>query len=84
MNECAKCIATQISLQENLLQGHLGGSVVERLPLDQVMIPGSWDGVQHQAPHREPASLPASVSATPLDLLQHTHKATHSLASPRQ
>ena len=23
--------------------GHLGGSVVERLPLAQVMISGSWD-----------------------------------------
>ena len=27
--------------------GHLGGSVVERLPLAQVMIPGSWDRVPH-------------------------------------
>ena len=24
-------------------QGHLGGSVVERVPLAQVVIPGSWD-----------------------------------------
>ena len=43
------------------VQGHLGGSVVEHLPLAQVMIPGSWDGVSHQAPQREPASLPVSL-----------------------
>ena len=36
-------------------QGILGGSVVERLPLAQVVIPGSWDQVLHQAPHREGA-----------------------------
>ena len=36
------------------LKGHLAGSMVEHLPLAQVMIPGSWDGVLHQAPHREP------------------------------
>ena len=30
--------------------GHLGGSVVEDLPLAQVMIPGSWDRVPHRAP----------------------------------
>ena len=36
--------------------GHLGGSVIERLPLAQVVIPGSWDQVLHQAPHRELAS----------------------------
>ena len=27
--------------------GHLGGSVVEPLPLAQVVISGSWDGVLH-------------------------------------
>ena len=36
--------------------GHLGGSVVEHLPLPQVMILGSWYQVLHQTPHREPAS----------------------------
>ena len=30
-------------------RGHLGGSVVEHLPLAQVMILGSWDQVPHQA-----------------------------------
>ena len=45
------------------LLGHLGGSVVDHLPLAQVMIPGSWDWVPHQAPCREPASPSACVSA---------------------
>ena len=36
--------------------GYLAGSVVECLPLAQVMIPGSQDQVLHQALHRE-ASL---------------------------
>ena len=34
--------------------GHLGGSVVERLPLAPSMIPGSCDPVPHQVPCREP------------------------------
>ena len=33
--------------------GHLGGSVVERLPSAQDVILGSWDRVPHQAPCRE-------------------------------
>ena len=45
-------------------KGHLGGSVVERLPLAQVVIPGSWDQVLHQAPQREPASPSAYVSGS--------------------
>ena len=45
-------------------EGHLGGSVVELLPLAQVVIPGSWDPVPHWAPHREPASPSAYVSAS--------------------
>ena len=47
-------------------QGYLGGSVVEHLPLAQVVIPGSWDQVLHQASHREPASPSAYVSAMSL------------------
>ena len=43
-------------------QGHLGGSVVERLPLVQVVILGSWDLVPHLAPCMEPASPSASFS----------------------
>ena len=48
-------------------QGHLGGSVVEHLPLAQVQIMGSWDGVPHGGPHGGlflplPMSLPLSVS----------------------
>ena len=46
--------------------GHLGGSVVECLPLAQGTIPGSWDWVPHQASCRElllplPISLPLSM-----------------------
>ena len=36
---------------------------MERLPLAQGMIPGSWDRVPHWAPRGEPAS-PAYVSAS--------------------
>ena len=42
--------------------GHLGGSVVEHLPLAQAVIPGSWDQVPHQAPAGIlPLSLPMSL-----------------------
>ena len=44
--------------------GHLDGSVVECLHLAQVMIPGSWDQVWHQASHRKPDSPSACVSAS--------------------
>ena len=44
--------------------GHLGGSVVEDLPLAQVVILGSWDQVLHQAPCRETAPPSACVSAS--------------------
>ena len=46
------------------LQGCLGRSVVERLPLAQALILGPWDRVLHQAPGREPASPSACVSAS--------------------
>ena len=36
--------------------GHLGGSVVERLPLAQGMILETQDRVPHSAPCMEPAS----------------------------
>ena len=39
-------------------KGHLGGSGVERLPSVQVVIPEFQDLVPHQAPRREPVSLP--------------------------
>ena len=42
----------------------MGGSVVEHLPLAQVVILESWDQVPHQAPFREPASPSACVSAS--------------------
>ena len=44
--------------------GHLGSSVVEDLPLAQVVIPGSWVGVQHRVSRREPAFPSAYVSAS--------------------
>ena len=46
------------------LSGSLGGSVVGRLPLAQVVIRGSWDQVPHQAPAEEPAFPSAYVSAS--------------------
>ena len=44
-------------------KGHLGCSVVEHLPLAQVMIPRSWVQVLHRILHGEPASPSAYVSA---------------------
>ena len=38
-----------LNLDQNFL-GHLGGSVIKRLPLAQVMISRSWDRAPHQAP----------------------------------
>ena len=52
------------TVKDTALQGHLGGSVVERLPLAQGMILGSWDRVLHQASFREPASPSTYVSAS--------------------
>ena len=42
--------------------GPLDGSVVECLPLAQMVIPESWDGVPHGASCRELADVSASVS----------------------
>ena len=44
--------------------GAWGCAGVERPPWAQVMIPGSWDRVPHQAPRRKPASSSACVSAS--------------------
>ena len=52
---------TDRALQSGRLAGCSGGSVVEHLPLAQGVIPGSWDGVLHQAAFREPASPSASL-----------------------
>ena len=43
----------------------VGGSVVEHLPLAQVVIPGFWDQIPHWPPCMEPASPSACVSASP-------------------
>ena len=45
-------------------KGHLGGSGVEHLPWAQVVTPGSWDQVPHQAPCMEPASPSTCVSVS--------------------
>ena len=42
-------------------KGRLSDSVVERLPLAPVIIPGSWDRILHQAPHRVSAYVSASL-----------------------
>ena len=44
------------------LEGCLGGSMVERLPSAQGVIPGSWDRVLYWAARRDPASSSACVS----------------------
>ena len=44
--------------------GPLGGSVVEHLPLAQVMILEFQDRVLHQVPHMEPASPSAYAPAS--------------------
>ena len=44
--------------------GRLGGSVVECLPLAQVLIVGALDRVPHPSPHEDPASPFACVSAS--------------------
>ena len=36
-------MSKSICLKFMYLPGHLSGSLVERLPLAQVMMPGSWD-----------------------------------------
>ena len=56
--------AETINVMKLLGAGCLGGSVVEHLPLAQVIIQGSWDWVLHQVPCREPASPSAYVSAS--------------------
>ena len=46
------------------IEGLPGGSAVGLLRSAQVVIPGSWDRVPHRAPHGEPASPSAYVSAS--------------------
>ena len=58
-------VITQLDIQLDFPNwGNLGGSVVERLPLAQVVIPRSWDRVPPRAPLREPASPTAYISAS--------------------
>ena len=55
-------ICMRISI-ETVFVGHLDDSVIERLPLAQGVILGSWDQVLHRDPWRKPASPSAYVSA---------------------
>ena len=53
-----------VLLLEATVLGHLGGSVVERLPSAQGVIPGSWDQTPHRVAHGKAASPSAYVSAS--------------------
>ena len=61
--------------KDGQVMGHLGGSVVEQLPLAQVMILGSWDRV----PHRVPSGLSASPSACVSASLCVSHESIHKI-----
>ena len=50
--------------KEREKKGRLSGSAVERLPLTQSMIMGSWNRVPHQTPCMESVSPSACVSAS--------------------
>ena len=43
-----RTVKSQIHVQNSLKDGQLGSSVVEHLPLAQVVISWSWDGVPHR------------------------------------
>ena len=58
------CIYVLLLLKIPVWDPWVVSSVVEHLPLAQGMILGSWDGVPHWAPHREPASPSAYVSVS--------------------
>ena len=60
MGEASAAGPGEAARQKAERRGHLGGSVVEHLPLAQVVILGSWD----QAPRKEPVSPSACVSAS--------------------
>ena len=71
--------ATRAAPEETLLmkiwdKGHLGGSVVECLPLVQGVIPGSRDRVPHRAPRREPASLVPMSLPLSLSIMKKINK----------
>ena len=52
------------SLFKTIRMGRVGGSGLERLPLSQGMISGSWDRVPCRAPCMEPVSPSVYVSAS--------------------
>ena len=68
-NICAKLKkmilnSLQLILLRSVTFGRLGGSAIECLPLDEVLILESWDPVTLLAPLEEPASPSACVSAS--------------------
>ena len=63
LGDCPQIIL--LIYERNLMERVTVGSVVERLPSDRVMIPGSWDQVLYQAPHREPASPSSLLPKSP-------------------
>ena len=56
--------ASMVIFSKKECEGCLSGSVVERLPLAQGVIPESWNRVSHQDPFREPASPTGCVSTS--------------------
>ena len=61
---CTVILVGIVIVVKKWILGHLDGSVFEHLPSAQVIIPGSWDRILHQAPHAEPASPSAYVSVS--------------------
>ena len=53
--------------------------MVERLSSAQGMTPGSWDGVPHGAPRREPASASACVFASHCVFHEYVNKISKKL-----
>ena len=60
--QAAEAVGGISSLRTSTFWGRLGGPVAEHLPSAQ--IPGFWDRVPHWAPHTDPASPSAYVSAS--------------------
>ena len=66
MDHLLRKIHKGIQIHQKYLEGvgHLGGSVVERLPLAQGVILETRDQVPYRTPCEEPASPSAYVSAS--------------------
>ena len=62
------CLKFRVTLHSKSSAGRPGGSIVEHLPLAQVVILGSWDPGPYQACHGEPASPSTPPAAFSLSL----------------